>query len=38
MPILTLATRNTLLPDVAKVKRSCHKAALQVIERFILML
>ena len=30
MPILTLATRNPLLPDNAKIKRSCHKAALSV--------
>ena len=30
MPILSLQTRNPLLPDIAKVRRSCHKAAIAV--------
>lgn len=30
MPTLTMAHRNPLLPDDAKVKRACHKAALNV--------
>jgi hypothetical protein len=30
MPALTLATRNNLLPDVAKIKKACHLAAFMV--------
>ena len=38
MPILSLQTRNPLLPDIAKVRRSCHKAAIAVsILSFILL-
>lgn len=30
MPILTMASRNHMLPDDFKVKRSCHKCAVNV--------
>ncbi|KAJ1415856.1 hypothetical protein B484DRAFT_157875, partial [Ochromonadaceae sp. CCMP2298] len=31
MPVLTMATRNALLPDNAKIRRVCHKAAVAAI-------
>lgn len=31
MPCLTMAVRNNLLPDVAKVRTAAHKAAVKVI-------
>lgn len=30
MPILTMASRNHMLPDDFKVKRTCHKCAMNV--------
>lgn len=34
MPILTMAARNPMLPDDFKVKKNCHKCALNVSNIF----